>query len=93
MLDLKTRVRVGLLVIIVLGLPLGILYKGPACSLGNSYILELDPKKSIEPRDVGAFANLSCILVANKIRVGESPVSPCVRENSEASRKAGLAGS
>ena len=87
MLDLKTRVRVGHLVIIVQGLPLSFLYKGLACSLGNSYILELDPKKSIEPRDVGAFANLSCIFLANKIRVGESPVSPCVRENSEASRR------
>ena len=51
------------------------------------HILELDPKKSIEPRGVGAYAKLSCILVANKIEVGESPVSPCVRENSEASRR------
>ena len=31
---LKTRVRVGLLGIIVLGLSLSILYKGPACPLG-----------------------------------------------------------
>ena len=31
---LKTRVRVGLLVIIVIGLPLSILYKGLACPLG-----------------------------------------------------------
>ena len=39
---------------------------------------------------MGAYAKLSCILVANKIRVGESPVSPCVRENSEASRRLAL---
>ena len=34
LLNLKTRDRVGLLVIIVSGLPLSILYKGSACPLG-----------------------------------------------------------
>ena len=45
------------------------------------HVLELDPHKSIEPRDVGAFAKLSCVLVANKIQVGESaPYALCSRE-------------
>ena len=45
------------------------------------HVLELDSQKSIEPRDVGAFAKLSCVLVANKIQVGESaPYALCSRE-------------
>ena len=42
---LKTKVRVGLLIIFVLGLPLSSLYKGYACPL---HVLKLDPQKSIE---------------------------------------------
>ena len=45
------------------------------------HVLELDPFKSIEPRDVGAFTKLSYVLVANKIQVGESAsYALCSRE-------------
>ena len=45
---LKTRVRVGLLVITVSGLPLSILYKGTCVPTWLIHVLELDPQKSIE---------------------------------------------
>ena len=47
---LKTRVRVGLLVIIVLGLPLSILYKGPACPLGYFIFWSWIQRKALSPR-------------------------------------------
>ena len=45
---LNTRVRVGLLVIIVSGLPLSILYKGACVPSWLIHVLELNPQKSIE---------------------------------------------
>ena len=58
------------------------------------HVFELDPQKNIEhPKMWGAFARLSCIFVANKIRVGESaPYALCSRELLDI-EKAGLAGS
>ena len=46
---LKTRVRVGLLVIIVLGFPLSKLYKGPACSLGKFIFWSWIQRKALSP--------------------------------------------